>query len=189
MKTLHILIFPLALFSANMAYAETCFPGVFECELSEWFSFFVGDIIIAIMLGTLLFYLERRGNKKVDKTTSVIQKILRREEESRKWRMVTAARLLKERFNIILISAGLAVSATDQETKQECARTINKAANNAHGVVDMIVGVFDPELVNDLYRFTGSMNQLTETSVKYENLKVKIKRLSARVDSEISKPV
>ncbi len=139
-----------------------------NCSPSGWISFILGDILLAVLLALLLYYLQRKHNAKIDDTTRKIEEILQRGNQSRNRRVIFACQSLKDGFGVILVSIGLmnmklkAAKAGDDVSAQifEQKETMGRAISNSHDAVGKATEGLDPMLVENIYRLLTRLDSI-----------------------------
>ena len=206
----------LSLFSAGMvfgettvqyAFAEPC-EGIlelrFDCQISGWTAFVLGDIVIGVALSAGFFIMSRYLNQRsryilelVTANSDRNQRILSNQERSRQRLKSYAKQAFKNDCGALLLCFGmldkLSKSGDDDWTKSP---TVYKLLGKSRRIFDRVrntinlsIGVIDPVLLEEIEKFLISVedtvDDIDNISTKYGEIKSKIMYLADRLDKDV----
>lgn len=142
---------------------ERCSPFEFDpqCSPSGWVAFALGDVCMAIGIALILFYLQRRTEKKIAGTILEIRAIIQDNEAIKRKQVAHMGLTLKNHFGVILMIAGLLHRSLAQATVYEdvpvdirnSQHDLSRVVAHCSTVVDMTAHMMDPMLVERLRQF------------------------------------
>lgn len=129
-----------------------------HCSPSGWISFIIGEVVLAVILGLLLYFLSSRSNEKISETTRQIQNILQQQHELRARRTIYVVHALKDHFGTLLLSLGImnralqkAKSYEDvQVSIRERYRIVPISVQRAYDILSIAADLLDPMLTEDI---------------------------------------
>ena len=180
---------------------ERCSPFEFDpkCSPSGWVSFALGDVCMAIGIALILFYLQRRTEKKIANTILEIRTIIHDNETIKRRQVVHMGLTLKNHFSSILMIAGLlhhslARAAVYEDVPvdiRNAQHDLSRIAAHCSTVVDMTAHMMDPMLVSQLRQFLTRVRGVDpQVGVgkgfdRYDDIKRDIAYLTKKLDEVV----
>ena len=177
---------------------ERCSPFEFDpkCSPSGWVSFALGDVCMAIGIALILFYLQRRTEKKIAGTILEIRAIIHDNETIKRRQVVHMGLTLKNHFSVILMITGLlhrslARAATYEDVPVDIRNShhdLSRVLAHCSTVVDMAAHMMDPVLVSQLRQFLSMVRGVDPQDGvgkgfgKYDDIKKDIAYLTKKLD-------
>ena len=177
---------------------ERCSPFEFDpkCSPSGWVSFALGDVCMAIGIALILFYLQRRTEKKIAGTILEIRAIIQDNEAIKRRQVVHMGLTLKNHFSVILMITGLlhrslARAAAYEDVPVDIRNShhdLARVAAHCSTVVDMTAHMMDPVLVSQLRQFLSMVRGVDPQAGvgkgfdRYDDIKSDIAYLTKKLD-------
>jgi len=199
MKKLYFtLILLIVIFTSNTFVIHSAFAveisdecnGMFEvrleCDLSGWMKLVLGYIAVVASLALFLHYLPHRSNLKIEQNSINIQKIITKEQETRKRRRIYVIHSLKNHFATILLHIGL-MNKFPERLPHKLVE-IESVLHRTRNTLNLSIDVIDPMLVGQIEQFLVVFEQNVLQNVQaeklsdYDKLKNDIMQLTKRLD-------
>ncbi len=178
-----------------------------ECSPSGWVQFLLGDVVIALTLGYLLYRLGNNNiktleltTKKIEKSQRYLDKITKEEEEHKRKITIFATQSVKNYFGVILIIIGLMNRALTKGTTRESIpakiweqeKDLGRTIKHLRDTIQIFVGYGDPMIIEQIRRLLDELEKIDPASgigegfPNYTSLKETIKDLSKKMDESTS---
>ncbi len=191
--------------SIQYAFAEPCdnvWEIGFDCDISGWITFVIGDIVLGIALSMLFLVIAHTLTKQTE-TMQLIKLVLSKtqsivvEQEERRNRLKRYARqAFKNDCGALLLCFGilnkLSQSGNDDWIKNpEVDRMLVKSKKilvKIHNTINLSVGTIDPVLLEEIETFItytdDVLYDISKISAQYDEIKKKIMYLTERLNNE-----
>ncbi len=203
-STLLALLVVVMLIHTSSVYAqneeiESCSITRFDpnCSPSGWVSIILGDVTLTLVIGTLIYYLQKRTANKVSEAIAYIQKIIKQEEESKRRQAIFVTMSLKNYFSVILMTAGLMNQyLANAKTYEDVPVTIRdkqeymaKMVNHSTDALSLATHILDPVLTEQILKFISMVEKTSPESgvgkgfPRYNEIKKEIANITAKLDA------
>lgn len=175
-----------------------CSPFEFDpkCSPSGWVAFALGDVCMAIGIALILFYLQRRTEKKIASTILEIRTVIQDNEAIKRKQIAHMCLTLKNQFAVILMIVGLlhrslARAAVYEDIPADIRNSqhdLSRVVAHCSTVVDMTAHMMDPMLVERLRQFLTMVRRVDPAASagkgvdRYDDIKKDITYLTRKLD-------